>query len=67
ENEVHNRWVYTINERLEIDRNLTNSIKFGQQYSLPRHLVLDNWRGTLLDERDLPKDWLKATEVLVGI
>ncbi|KAJ6536923.1 hypothetical protein B0H19DRAFT_867426, partial [Mycena capillaripes] len=66
-NEVHNRWVYTINERLEIDRNLTNGIKFGQQYSLPRHIVLDTWRGTLLDERDLPKDWLKATEVLVGI
>ncbi|KAJ6524024.1 hypothetical protein B0H19DRAFT_972430 [Mycena capillaripes] len=66
-NEVHNRWVYTINERLEIDRNPTNGIKFGQQYSLPRHLVLDTWRGTLLDEGDLPKDWLKATEVLVGI
>ncbi|KAJ7915040.1 hypothetical protein B0H13DRAFT_1872408 [Mycena leptocephala] len=28
-NEIHNRWVHTINERLEIDRNLTNELKFG--------------------------------------
>ncbi|KAJ7202207.1 hypothetical protein B0H12DRAFT_1036051, partial [Mycena haematopus] len=29
ENEIHNRWVHMINERLEIDKNLTNEIKFG--------------------------------------
>jgi ribonuclease HI len=66
-NEIHNRWVHTINERLEIDKNLTNELKFGKQYILPRKLVLDTWRGTLHAEKDLPRDWLKKAEVLVGI
>ncbi|KAJ7210850.1 hypothetical protein GGX14DRAFT_363068, partial [Mycena pura] len=67
ENEVQNRWVQTIDERLNIDINLTNKYKFGKQYSLPRVLILDTWQGTLLDENDLPTDWLKTTEVLMGI
>ncbi|KAJ6533636.1 hypothetical protein B0H19DRAFT_861319, partial [Mycena capillaripes] len=29
ENEVQNRWVHTINERLKVDINLTNERKFG--------------------------------------
>jgi ribonuclease HI len=66
-NEIHNRWVHTINERLEIDNNLTNELKFGKQYILPRKLVLDTWRATLHTEKDLPRDWLNKAEVLVGI
>ncbi len=58
ENEIVNRWVHVINERLEIDRSLTNELKFGKQYSLPPKLVLDTWRGTLENERNLPKNWL---------
>ncbi|KAJ7922719.1 hypothetical protein B0H13DRAFT_1865564 [Mycena leptocephala] len=66
-NEIHNRWVHTINERLEIDKNLTNELKFGKQYILPRKLVLDAWRGTLHAEKDLPRDWLNKAEVLASI
>ncbi|KAJ6451089.1 hypothetical protein C8R47DRAFT_998661 [Mycena vitilis] len=66
-NEIHNKWVAQINERLNIDRALTNRIKFGKQYSLPPSLVLETWRGSLLDEDKLPKDWLRDPEVLVGI
>ncbi|KAJ7615232.1 hypothetical protein DFH06DRAFT_899681, partial [Mycena polygramma] len=62
--EVHNRWV---NERLEIDTNLTNKSKYGKQHALSPALVLDTWRGTLLDEGKLPVDWLREPGVLVGI
>ncbi|KAJ7610029.1 hypothetical protein DFH06DRAFT_1016813 [Mycena polygramma] len=66
-NEIHNKWVAIINERLTIDRALTNRVKFGKQHSLPPSLVLDTWKGSLLDEDKLPKDWLRDPEVLVGI
>ncbi|KAJ7843932.1 hypothetical protein B0H13DRAFT_2239252 [Mycena leptocephala] len=65
--EVHNRWVKIMNERLEIDINLTNKSKYGKQYALSPTLVLDTWRGTLLDEGTLPADWLREPGVLVGI
>ncbi|KAJ7909935.1 hypothetical protein B0H13DRAFT_2233002 [Mycena leptocephala] len=65
--EIHNRWVSQMNERLSIDRALTNRIKFGKQYSLAPSLVLDTWKGSLLDEDKMPKDWLRDPEVLVGI
>ncbi|KAJ7435160.1 hypothetical protein B0H11DRAFT_1756412, partial [Mycena galericulata] len=67
ENEIYNRWVHTINEHLEIDKNLTNELKFGKQYSLPPSLVLETWKGTLNDEKTLPDNWLNEAEVLVGI
>ncbi|KAJ7821842.1 ribonuclease H-like protein, partial [Mycena leptocephala] len=65
--EVHNRWVKVMNERLEIDINLTNRSKYGKQHALSPALVLDTWRGTLLDEGTLPTDWLREPGVLVGI
>ncbi|KAJ7917906.1 hypothetical protein B0H13DRAFT_1608001, partial [Mycena leptocephala] len=34
-NEVHNSWLKVINERLEIDKNLTNKLKYGKQHALP--------------------------------
>jgi ribonuclease HI len=65
--EVHNRWVKVMNERLEIDVNLTNKLKYGKQHALSPALVLDTWCGTLLDEDTLPDDWLREPGVLVGI
>ncbi|KAJ7699841.1 hypothetical protein B0H16DRAFT_1348916, partial [Mycena metata] len=65
--EIHNRWVALINERLKIDRNLTNQMRFGKQHSLPPSLVLETWKGTLLDEDKLPPLWLREPVVLVGI
>ncbi|KAJ7714014.1 ribonuclease H-like protein [Mycena metata] len=67
ENEIHNRWVRTINERLEIDISLTNEMKFGKQYSLKPAVVLETWRGTLENEGNMPRNWLRQPEVLVGI
>ncbi|KAJ7750639.1 hypothetical protein B0H16DRAFT_1233857, partial [Mycena metata] len=67
ENEIHNRWVQTINERLEIDISLTNEMKFGKQYSLKPAVVLETWRGTLENEGNMPRNWLRQPEVLVGI
>ncbi|KAJ6576536.1 hypothetical protein DFH09DRAFT_1246437 [Mycena vulgaris] len=65
--EVHNRWVHAINERLEIDRNLTDKLKYGKQYSIAPSLVLDTWKGVLEKEEDLPDDWLRGPEVLITV
>ncbi|KAJ7891129.1 hypothetical protein B0H13DRAFT_2234834 [Mycena leptocephala] len=54
--QVHNRWVKVMNERLEID-----------QHALSPALVLDTWRGTLLDEDTLPDNWLREPGVLVDV
>ncbi|KAJ7506822.1 hypothetical protein B0H11DRAFT_2323440 [Mycena galericulata] len=32
EQEIYNRWIHAINERIEIDRRLTDKLKFGKQY-----------------------------------
>jgi hypothetical protein len=65
--EIVNRWLHVMNERLEVDINLRNEFKFGKQYSIPPRLVLDTWRGTLMDDDKLPKDWLRQARVLVGM
>jgi hypothetical protein len=33
-NEIHNLWLKMINERLEIDKNLTNKLKYGKQHGM---------------------------------
>ncbi|KAJ7845761.1 hypothetical protein B0H13DRAFT_1561391, partial [Mycena leptocephala] len=66
-NEVHNRWLKLINERLEIDKNLTNKLQYGKQHGLSPSLVLETRSGTLLGEDDLPDDWLREPGALVGI
>ncbi|KAJ7158234.1 hypothetical protein C8R43DRAFT_825415, partial [Mycena crocata] len=65
--EVHNRWVSHMNEKLSIDRALTNRVKFGKQYSVDPQLVIDTWKGSLYEEEKLPQQWLGAPEVLVGV
>ncbi|KAJ6482425.1 hypothetical protein C8R45DRAFT_1001385 [Mycena sanguinolenta] len=66
-NEVHNRWVRAMNDRLQIDINLTDRKRFGKQYTVAPALVLETWNGTLLQNDELPDDWLKEPGVLVGI
>ncbi|KAJ7758247.1 hypothetical protein B0H16DRAFT_1662335 [Mycena metata] len=65
--EIHNRWVALMNERLEIDRSLTNRVRFGKQHAIPASVVFDTWKGSLLNENELPPQWLREPEVLVGI
>ncbi|KAJ7770093.1 hypothetical protein B0H16DRAFT_1777204 [Mycena metata] len=58
------RWVALMNERLEIDRNLTNRVRFGKQHAIPSTTVLETWKGSLLNENELPPLWLREPEVL---
>ncbi|KAJ7102968.1 hypothetical protein C8R43DRAFT_907040 [Mycena crocata] len=67
ESEIRNRWVHQINERIKIDRGLTDKFRFGRQYYVQPRIVMDTWRGTLENEKDLPRDWPTEAEVLVGI
>ncbi|KAF8144614.1 hypothetical protein K438DRAFT_1992637 [Mycena galopus ATCC 62051] len=64
DHEVRNKWVFAMNERIEADHNLTNTLKYGKQYSVAPSLVLGTWRGVLKDENQMPDDWLREPEVL---
>ncbi|KAJ7640931.1 hypothetical protein B0H17DRAFT_960186 [Mycena rosella] len=63
---IHNRWLKLINNRLGLDRAMTNEHKYGKK-AVKKNLVLKTWRKVLKNEDDLPKDWTRETEVLVGI
>ncbi|EIM91486.1 uncharacterized protein STEHIDRAFT_48463 [Stereum hirsutum FP-91666 SS1] len=65
-NEIHNKWVFTINQRLSLDRSACNKRKFGPKATRP-DLVLKTWNGTLFNEKNLPENWLWQAGVLVGI
>ncbi|KAJ6493944.1 hypothetical protein C8R47DRAFT_1176477 [Mycena vitilis] len=65
--EIHNRWVHTLNDRLEIDRFMACDLSYqGRQKILPA-VVLRTWSRTLLDEGNLTHHWLREPKVLVGI
>ncbi|KAJ7475478.1 hypothetical protein B0H11DRAFT_1727382, partial [Mycena galericulata] len=65
--EIHNKWLHAINERLKVDRILTNHSRYGKSISIKPILVLQTWSSTLKNEEDLPENWLKEPKVLVGI
>ena len=65
EAEIHNRWLATMNARLTLDRAITNN-KYGKR-ALRQEVVLGTWRNVLENEKNLPKNWLRTTGVLVGI
>lgn len=54
-----------INQRLDLDKAMTNK-KFETK-TIPRKIVLQTWRNTLKNEKDLPEDWTNVRGVLVGI
>ncbi|KAJ7076405.1 hypothetical protein B0H15DRAFT_733666, partial [Mycena belliarum] len=62
--EVHNRWVFSLNERLDIDRYLACASSIDKRSRVRPALALSTWHRTLLDERSLPPDWLRAPRVL---
>lgn len=61
--EIPNRWYSSINERLSLDRSLTN-LKYGKK-ALRKKLVITTWRGILRNEHRLLDDWTETTGVLV--
>ncbi|KZP28250.1 RnaseH-domain-containing protein [Athelia psychrophila] len=63
--EIHNKWVSAINSRLALDIAMTHT-KYDTD-AIPRRKVLQTWRGTILNEKNLPSDWTKQNGVVVGI
>ncbi|KAG2744934.1 hypothetical protein P692DRAFT_20849982 [Suillus brevipes Sb2] len=66
EYEIYNRWVHAINTRLKFDRLLTDSIRYGKK-ALKTEVVLKTWSGILLNEENLPDNWVHRSGVLVGM
>ncbi|KAJ3792977.1 hypothetical protein GGU11DRAFT_692640 [Lentinula aff. detonsa] len=64
-NEVRNKWIQMVNTRLDLDCRMT--LPRYEQKVLPKKLVIQTWKGTLLNEGDLPEDWTTLSGVLVGI
>ncbi|KAJ7211046.1 hypothetical protein B0H12DRAFT_1033534, partial [Mycena haematopus] len=66
--EIHNKWLYNINQCLDFECTMTNQKKYGKANSLKPLLVLQTWSSTLKGEESLPENWLNvAPRVLVGI
>jgi ribonuclease HI len=66
EEEIMNKWKYTINQRLQVDITLANRPRKGKHPALASQLVLTTWSGTLDNEQNLPANWLREPRVLVG-
>ncbi|KIO07040.1 hypothetical protein M404DRAFT_137520 [Pisolithus tinctorius Marx 270] len=64
--EIHNKWVNAINLRLKFDRLQTDIKRYGNK-AIKQDTVLKTWRGTLLNETNLPDNWIWKSGVLVGI
>ncbi|KAJ7833746.1 hypothetical protein B0H13DRAFT_1582429, partial [Mycena leptocephala] len=66
EEEIINKWKFTINQRLQVDIILANRPRKGKRPALAPHLVTTTWSKTLDDEHKLPANWLREPRVLVG-
>ncbi|KIN99350.1 hypothetical protein M404DRAFT_155503 [Pisolithus tinctorius Marx 270] len=64
--EIHNKWVHTINLQLKFDCLQMDVQCYGSK-ALKHDLVLQTWQGTLLNEENLPDNWIWKSGVLVGI
>jgi len=64
--EIHNRWVKNMNLRLKFDKLQTDTKRYGSR-AMKSDLVLKTWSGILLDEDNLPDNWIWESGVLVGI
>ncbi|KAJ7747412.1 hypothetical protein DFH07DRAFT_747749 [Mycena maculata] len=64
--EIMNKWKYTINQRLQVDITLANRPLKGKRPALAPQLVIATWSRTLDNERNLPANWLREPRVLVG-
>ncbi|KIN92832.1 hypothetical protein M404DRAFT_172482, partial [Pisolithus tinctorius Marx 270] len=64
--EIHNKWVHAINLRLKFDRLQTDVKRYGSK-AIKQDVVLKTWSGILLNENNLPNNWIWKSGVLVGI
>lgn len=63
--EIFNRWKAIVNQRLHLDRTMTDETLSTR--AIDKDMVLQTWSGLLQDEGRLPDDWTKESGVLVGI
>ncbi|KAF8067092.1 hypothetical protein FPV67DRAFT_1769565, partial [Lyophyllum atratum] len=63
--EVRNRWRKAMNDRLTLERLMTDR-KFDHK-ALSKDVVLDTWKEVLHDKENLPEDWTGVAVVLVGM
>ncbi len=62
---VERRWMRMASNRLQLDRVLTSK-RIAARRAVPHATVLATWEKTLHEEQDLPTDWMREPEVLVG-
>ncbi|KAJ6577972.1 hypothetical protein B0H19DRAFT_1337824, partial [Mycena capillaripes] len=62
--EIQNQWLKVINDRLGLDRLLTNSRY--RSTLIPISVLSRTWHKVLQNEDQLPKDWIRKAGVLVG-
>ncbi|KAF7419654.1 hypothetical protein PC9H_002246 [Pleurotus ostreatus] len=62
--EVTNRWIATMNARLDLDREMTNEC-LGK-HKIRTKVVLQTWKGALDGEENLPRNWTKLNGVFSG-
>ncbi|KAK6974477.1 hypothetical protein R3P38DRAFT_3239325 [Favolaschia claudopus] len=65
--EIHNRWVHTLNNRLDTDRFQACHYDVKRNPNVSPALVIKTWSGVLFEESSLPRNWLREPQVLVGI
>jgi hypothetical protein len=64
--QIHDKWVTLINSRLRFDQLLTDTSCYGNR-ALNAKTVLRTWDGVLMDNLNLPENWIWQPGVLVGI
>lgn len=67
--EAENQLTLLLNKRLLIDRLTTDNHVFGKK-AVKHNLVIETWSGALLNEAQLPPNWVDPwvkSEVFVGI
>lgn len=63
--EIKARWNFRINRRIRLDQAM-GSRRPHDWRRLDKRLVLNTWRGSLTNEAQLPKDWIREKGVLVS-
>jgi hypothetical protein len=64
--EIRNRWHAMINQRLTLNKLMTDKKRYGKR-ALKPGIVLSTWSNTLLNEENLPRNWIWQSGVLVSI
>ncbi|KAJ7127522.1 ribonuclease H-like protein [Mycena crocata] len=63
---IHNKWVMCMNKRLRMDQLLTDISRYGTR-ATSIECVLQTWDGVLMDNQNLPENWIWQSGVLVGM